>query len=150
MGRHTEFNQDIADAICNALANGSSLRAVCRQEDMPVQSTVFKWLAEQELFSKQYACAREEQAETLADEIVSIADEASSPLIVDGVPLLKENGQPVMVTDAVSVNHARLKMDARKWVASKLKPKKFGDKLDIDASHSGEVVIKMQSSDNDL
>jgi hypothetical protein len=149
MARPTDYSQEIADKICEAIADGQSLRSICLADDMPNKATVFRWLNLHQEFSDQYARARDEQAETLADDIVSIVDGAANPLMVDGVPMMND-GKPVMVTDAASVAHARLKMDARKWVASKLKPKKYGDKLDVDAKHSGTVVLQLTESDADL
>jgi hypothetical protein len=149
MARPTDYSQEIADKICEAIADGKSLRSICLADDMPNKATVFRWLNLHQEFSDQYARARDEQAETLADDIVSIVDGAANPLMVDGVPMMND-GKPVMVTDAASVAHARLKMDARKWVASKLKPKKYGDKLDVDAKHSGTVVLQLTESDADL
>jgi hypothetical protein len=149
MARPTDYNQEIADKICEAIADGQSLRSVCSDDDMPNKATVFRWLGLHKEFSDQYARAREEQAESLADEIVSIADSAGNPLMVEDVPLLKD-GEPVMYADASAVAHARLKVDARKWVASKLKPKKYGDKLDVDAKHTGTIVLQLSESDAEL
>lgn len=114
-GRPTDYNQQIADTICEQLSEGKSLRSICLSNDMPNKATVFRWLNKHEEFSDQYARAREEQAEVYADEITSIADECED--------------------DAVKVAKARLQIDARKWTASKLKPKKYGDK--VTNEHSG-------------
>lgn len=138
----TTYTQEIADYICEAIADGRSLRDICLQDDMPNRSTVFKWLDDIDGFSNQYARARDEQAETLADEIVNIVDNAANPLMVDGIPLLND-GKPVLYTDTASIAHARLKMDARKWVASKLKPKKYGEKLELEAKVDANVNITM-------
>jgi hypothetical protein len=148
-GRPTDYNQEIADKICEAISDGQSLREICKTDDMPCKATVFRWLGLHKEFSDQYARAREEQAEALADDIVSIADNAGNPLLIDDVPLLKD-GEPVMYADASAVAHARLKVDARKWVASKLKPKKYGDKIDVDAKHSGTIVFHLTEADADL
>jgi transposase-like protein len=131
MARPTDYSQEMADRICESLSEGMSLREICRSEEMPNKATVFRWLNAHKEFSDQYARAREEQAETLADEIVAIVDSAASPLMVDGLPLNGPDGKPILVADTAAVAHARLKMDARKWVASKLKPKKYGEKLGI-------------------
>jgi hypothetical protein len=108
-GRPSDFTQDIADTICERLAEGESLRSICASDGMPRMSTVFRWLANDShsQFREQYARSREEQAEVLADEIVQIADG-------DG-----EGADP---------QRDRLRVDARKWVAAKLKPKKYGDR----------------------
>lgn len=105
IGRPSDFSQECADDICEAIASGVSLREFCSEDSAPNRSTVFRWLEQNEGFRDQYARARESQAETYADEIVDIADEAEDAQL------------------------ARLQIDARKWAASKLAPKKYGDKV---------------------
>jgi hypothetical protein len=89
---------------------------------MPALSTVFLWLSNDRAFMEQYAISREEQAETLADQIVSISDEDSATTKSFG------EDEVQVVFDSVAVARNRLRVDARKWVASKLKPKKYGDR----------------------
>ena len=117
-GRPTIFSDKIADEICGRLANGESLRSICspdRDDFMPAIGTVLRWVGENDEFRDHYARAREIQAETLADAIVSIADDVTP--------------------DPSAVAKARLQVDSRKWVASKLLPKKYGDK--ITQEHTG-------------
>jgi hypothetical protein len=142
-GRPTDYNQALADTICEAISEGRSLREICKEEDMPSKASIFRWLGLHKEFSDQYARAREEQAESLADEIVHLADTASNPVMVDGIPLMDSEGNPVLLADTASIAHARLRVDARKWVASKLKPKRYGDKLDIDQNVSGGISIEV-------
>ena len=71
-----EFSQELFDAICDRIATGESLRSVCKDEDMPNQTTVFKWLANSDTLSKQYARAREAQADAIFDEALDIADDS--------------------------------------------------------------------------
>jgi hypothetical protein len=106
-GRPSDFTQEIANAICEALADGKSLRKICEDDDMPDRTTVRRWLANPNHaeFRLQYAHAREEQADVYAERIVDEAETA---------------------TDA---SLGRLRMDALKWAASKLAPKRYGDKL---------------------
>ncbi|MBL4859396.1 MAG: hypothetical protein JKX96_00590, partial [Acinetobacter sp.] len=85
---------------------------ICLEDGNPNIATVFRWLVKYKEFSDNYARARDEQSEGYADEIVYIADNAKDPAL------------------------ARLQIDARKWVASKLKPKKYGDRLDL--NHGGQ------------
>ncbi len=123
-GRPTDYNKDIADLICERIADGDSLRAICREEEMPSKASVFRWLGIYPEFSDQYARAKEEQAETYADEITAIADEQQyDQVLVDGVPV-------EVKFDSTAVARNRLRIDTRKWVASKLKPKKYGEKID--------------------
>lgn len=117
IGRPTVFSQDIADAICERLADGESLRKICLADDMPGKATVFRWLASDPVFQDQYARAREAQADAFADEILDIADDGSNDFMGDDE---KYNGD--------AVQRSRLRVDARKWLAGKLKPKVYGDK----------------------
>mgnify|MGYP006921346421 CR=1 FL=1 len=136
------YTQEVGDMICERLAVGESLRSICGDENTPALSTVFKWLNDFPAFSEQYARAREEQAEALFDEIVSIADEECTMVRANKHPSVKsddENGDIEVVFDSTAVARNRLRVEARKWAASKLKPKKYGDKLDL--NHSGEVSI---------
>ncbi len=134
--RPLEFKQYIADIICERIANGQSLREICRDENMPASSTVFKWLTRVEAFAEQYARAREAQADALFDEILTIADDGSNDWMErrgdDGASLgWKENGE--------AIRRSQLRVDARKWMAGKLRPKKYGDKLDIIQKTTHEV-----------
>lgn len=133
MGRPTDYCDETVDAICERLANGESLRSICKSDDMPSLATVFRWLRVHPEFSDQYARAREEQAEALADEIVEIADEACTTVRADkhGTKPDDEEGNTEVVFDSAAVARNRLRVDARKWVASKLKPKKYGDKMEL-------------------
>lgn len=139
MSRPSEFSQQIADQICERLADGESLREICRAEDMPNKSTVFRWLASRPEFCDQYTRAREEQAETLADEIVDIADEDP------GVISRGEGDRAEVSVDSAAVAHQRLRIEARKWVASKLKPKRYGDKMaqEISGPEGGAIKQSM-------
>ena len=125
MGRPSTFTQEVADLICERLADGESLRAICLADDMPNRATVFRWLGAEATFRDQYARAREEQAETLLDEIVEIADDSAGDASdVDGMNVLNSE----------HIQRSRLRVDARKWVVSKLAPKKYGDKLQTEIS----------------
>jgi len=108
-GRPTIFSEELADTICERLALGESLRAICRDDDMPAMSAVFRWLAANQSFKEQYAHAREAQADALADDILDIADTA------------KETNE--------AVRKAQLRIESRKWIAAKLKPKKYNDRV---------------------
>ena len=108
------YTQELADAICGYLAQGESLRTVCKREGMPCVATIFNWFRDRPDFLEQYARAKEEAADALADEMLDIADAKDE-----------------------DVNRSRLKVDTRKWLASKLKPKKYSDKTDINLNVEG-------------
>jgi hypothetical protein len=122
-GRPSEYSDEIADAICLRIADGESLRSICQDKAMPDRSTFFRWLAQKREFRDQYARAREAQADLLFDEILEIADNADGDVVV----VKQEDGSTVTRVNHANVHRAKLKVDARKWIAAKLKPKKYGD-----------------------
>lgn len=129
MARPSEYSEAIAADICSRLASGEPLVRMCRDEHMPGTSTVYRWLAADEKFRDMYARAREDQADTLADQIIDIADE--DPASVFTTEGGGEDAVDVQRVDGSAVAHQRLRVDARKWVAAKLKPRKYGDRQEI-------------------
>lgn len=125
-GRPSGYSQELADRICSELADGKSLRTVCKAEGLPSTQTVFRWLRTHEGFCDQYARAKDEAADVLVDEMLDIADEATNDWMEqhdkDNVGY-RLNGE--------AINRSRLRVDTRKWIASKLKPKKYGDKTEL-------------------
>ncbi len=124
-GRPTTYNQKLAATICEQIVLGNSLRTICAQEGMPHISTIFEWKAKHKEFSEQYAMAKEEQADTLADDMEDIARDTT-----------------------IDVARARLIIDTRKWSASKLKPKKYGDKLELSGDEESPLTVKVVSFKN--
>ena len=111
-GPPSSYTEAMGDRICARIAAGESLLSICKSEGMPSTDAFYKWLACNVQLSAKYAAAREQQADFYADSIVEIADTEPDP------------------------NRARARVDARKWYASKLRPKVYGDKLDIAVTHT--------------
>ena len=122
--RHTmtQFSQELFDTICERIADGESVRKISLDDDMPCQTTFFKWLANDEVAAQQYTRAREAQADALANDIVDIADTEADPA------------------------KARVRIDARKWMAGKLKPKVYSEKHSIEHSgpNGGPIVQQVE------
>lgn len=116
LGRPTDYTKDMADKICEKISGGLSLRAICAEAGMPARGTVYRWLIENADFQDQYTRARDKQADYFAEEIIEIADNAEA--------------------ESAAVAKAKLQIDARKWAASKIAPKKYGDKQEIDVKSS--------------
>lgn len=143
-GRPTDYSIELTASICVRLAEGESLRSICRDDDMPSLATIFVWLGKHPEFVDQYARAREEQAETLASEIIDIADEECTMVKSSKHPSAAKDGEDELevVFDSTAVARNRLRVDARKWVAAKLKPKVYGDKIQQEHSGpNGEALI---------
>lgn len=126
-GRPTDYNQDIASAICARIITGMSLRSICGADDMPDASTVFQWIQRHKEFAQQYAIACEERSEALVEEILDIADDGSNDWMADNDP-----DNPGYKMNGEAMQRSRLRVDTRKWYASKLKPKKYGERQQID------------------
>jgi hypothetical protein len=144
-GRPSDYTDALTDIICERIANGESLKAICDDDKMPSQTSVFKWLGLHQSFAEKYARAREAQADALFDEILSIADDGRNDWMErkdkeDENLGWRENGE--------AMRRSQLRIDARKWMASKLKPKKYGDKLDVDVA--GHVSLTFSSDDEKL
>ncbi len=127
--RPSDYSEVIADEICEELASGRSLVQICESKDFPHTSTVYRWLEAHESFRDKYARARELQAERYAAEIIALAD---TPVEARKVVMKADGGEEITIGDAV--DRTRLQIDARKWYASKLAPKKYGDKVQQEVS----------------
>ena len=122
VGKPSSYNIETARVICERLSNGESLVQITNDDHMPVQSVVYMWLLRHEEFTEMYTRAREEQADTNADQILAIADEMP-PEYTD------EKGRTTL--DPTYIAWQKQRIEARKWTAMKLKPRKYGDKMQI-------------------
>lgn len=120
VGRPSDYTQEAAIRICAKLSIGKSLRTVCSSKKMPSVATVFKWMRDYPEFLNQYARAKEESSDAMAEEILDIADDSLSVI---------EEGQEKKASAYAQAQ--RLRVDTRKWIMSKMKPKKYGDTIDI-------------------
>jgi hypothetical protein len=105
---------------------------------MPSQALVYVWLNKKPTFLEQYTRAREEQAETHADEIVAIADE--TPITT---PVYDRDGEVIDIKlDSAYIQWQRQRIDARKWTAAKLRPKKYGDRVVHAGDEENPMVVE--------
>lgn len=112
------YRKRIMTLVCDLLMEGQTLRRICDAvPDIPRASTLCDWMMEDCSLAEQYARAREIQADRFADEIIDIADTEPDPQV------------------------ARVRMDARKWHASKTAPKKYGDRVELENKHSGTIAV---------
>ena len=135
--RHRLYSPEIAETILERLSDGEGLIAICRDKGMPSDGAVRHWVeTDYDGFASRYAQARVRGVERLADEILELSDDNSRDVkLIDG----RE------VTDHEVVARSRLRVDSRKWLLSKLLPKTYGDKLDL--NHSGEMALKAVTDD---
>lgn len=127
-GRPTKFSAALASRICREIAGGLSLRSVCLLEGIPHIATVLRWINDRPEFCEQYARAREARADMFAEDMIHIAD---TPQIGRKVETEGEGEDArIKVIEADMIEHRRLQVDARKWNAARMAPKKYGDKTE--------------------
>jgi len=129
-GRPSDYTPEIADKICSQISDGKSLRTICKAASMPSVVTIFSWLRKHPEFVKQYETAKQEQSDMLVEEMLDISDDSASDYIST------EHGEKI---NTEHVQRSRLRVDTRKWIASKLKPKKYGEKQEVE--HSGSLSL---------
>lgn len=135
---YSEYTPEKAEEFCELISNGMSLRAACKGDGMPAPKTIFSWLRKYEEFNDMYQAATQERTEAMAEELLDIADDSKSDYTET------EDGREVINKENVA--RARLRVDTRKWLMAKMKPKKYGEKLDLE--HSGEIMTKYKELDD--
>lgn len=138
VGRPSDYSLELVNAICIRIAEGESLRSICRDDAMPAMSAVFRWIAAHEEFKEQYAMAMEQRTEALFEEILEIADETSRDTIDT------ENGEKA---NSEWISRSRLRVDARKWMLSKMVPKKYGERLAIGGADDMPPIKTMSDTE---
>ena len=128
-GRPKIYTKKLGKEICSRIAEGESVRSICKDEKMPSSSSIFRWLLDEEMksFWEQYAKARATQAELMFEELLEIADDGTNDWLQKEI----DKGIVVESLNGEHINRSRLRVDTRKWYLSKVLPKKFGDKMDL-------------------
>jgi len=122
--KYLAYSPELAGRVCELMIEGVSLRKICEMAGMPSRRSIFYWLQNNGEFRERYEIARLMQVEYWAHEIIEIADDASGDFVIN------ERGDRVMDNEAI--NRARLRVDARKWLMSKLHPQRYGDRVTAD------------------
>lgn len=143
MSKAHPYTPELFAELCDRISDGRSLRSVCSDEDMPSKKCVLEWVAKDESLRDQYARACEERAETIFEDTIEIADETRHDFMV--LP----DGREVVNNEAIQ--RSRLRVDTRKWFASKLNPKKYGERIqteDITQQPRTLVIVSPKHGDD--
>ena len=130
-----EKKQKAIEQIINRICQGESTRSIldnANREFLPAYVTFLEWVESDDSLAKHYARAMNIRSDLIFEEIFTIADETNADVRVT------EDGK--LITDGETVARSRLRVDARKWALSKMQPKKYGDKIDIDHTSGGEKI----------
>lgn len=131
-GRPIEWTQDKKDKaveiIFTEMANGKSLRQILDKDDtLPSRRLFYEWMAKDSVLSNHYEAISLLRADMMFDEMIEIADDGTNDFMTKEIG----DGVEVQVLNSEHIQRSRLRIDARKWILSKMVPKKFGDKTDI-------------------
>ncbi len=148
IGRPSTYTVEIADEICERIAVGESVRQICLLDHMPDDATFYRWLLKYDEFREKYACAKEAQADRFNEELIEIADDSRNDWIE------RENnrtGQTYIALNEEALGRAKLRVETRKWLMGKHKPKKYGDKIQTELSGpDGGPVQHTVQTDRDM
>ena len=126
-GVGSPYPPEVIDEFLARLVEGGSIGSVCRDPEMPSAQAVAYWLQHNPAFREKYEAARVVQADILFDNLLDIADDSAEDWTTN------EDGEKRLNGEAVA--RSRLRIDARKWILSKLIPKKYGDKIEVNHTH---------------
>lgn len=132
-GRPTDYTLELGLAICERVAMGETLSAVCRDREMPSRATVYRWQEHDAAFRDTYRRAREMQMQSWGDEIVEIADDTT----LDTVTKVTPQGREYETVDHENIQRSKLRVSTRQWLMARLNPALYGDRVEHD--HTGMV-----------
>lgn len=136
MAHHRE---NAVEVILAGVEQGKSLHDICdADESLPAPKTFYAWLKQDAELRNKYAHAKEIMAEKMAEELLEIADDGRNDWMT-----IKRGGEEVEVENHEVVNRSKLRLDTRKWLMSKLLPKKYGEKtlLEHTGADGGPLTI---------
>lgn len=134
-GSGSLYTQELADAICERIAEGEPLRQICREEDMPSWRTVYRWMEERADFASRFAHARTLGFDAIAEECLEIADDTTGDTCMAGSGDNKRE-----VADTEWISRSKLRVETRLKLLAKWDPKRYGDK--VTQEHTGQLAIE--------
>lgn len=117
MSRPSTYTDEIAETICERIAHGEALTKICEDKGIPAYKTVLRWRRDNEIFAKMFRAAKEDQADTLADRLLSVIDQVENK--------------------SLDPHQGRVMIDGLRWIAARLRPQSYGDR--IHQEHSGAI-----------
>lgn len=143
MARPNEYDEAIFSELLNRLSSGETLSGICSEDKYPDASTIRRWVVDDlHSCSARYTRAREEQIHAMIDETISISDDTSRDTIEKELP----SGQTIEIANTEWIQRSRLRVDTRKWLASKIVPKIYGEKIqqEVTGANGGALVISWE------
>jgi hypothetical protein len=141
MGRPSEFSPEVVDAICERMVQGKGLLQICADDAMPGRTTIYRWLESNSDFRTRFNRAREGLMDYYAEQILQIAFDESGDIILE-----QSGDKSKAVANHAKVQRDRLKVDSVKWIASRLFPKRYGDKMELLAENPESGTTRFEYS----
>ena len=116
-GRPSLYSEELAEKICELIANDWSVRQIGARDDMPDDTTIQRWIAANSEFASKCARAREQQADFVFGQNAEL--------------------ETKVLSGEVPPDAARVVLSSRQWRAGKLAPKVYGDRQHVE--HSGAI-----------
>jgi len=136
-----QYRQRIVDMVCAVtICSSKGLPTIVKalqvdNTDIPSEATIRSWIRSSEDLAARYARAKEEQIEVFAEEIIAISDDDTFDIA------FKADGTTYVNTE--HIQRSKLRVDSRKWLAAKLKPKKYGDKLELAGNADSPLIVQV-------
>lgn len=141
---HIKYSRKITDEILERMISGESLNKICKDKHMPSRFGVYKWLAKHDDFAERFERAEFIRAMGYVDEIIDIADDGANDWMENN-----DKDNPGWRYNGEHVQRSRLRVDSRKWFASKVLPK-FSDKYDNSKEQDSQAQpVKVEIVVND-
>lgn len=140
MGRKSTFNDKDAEEIVSRLSKGEPMAVICRDDWLPTDRTVRNWIEADPAFASAIARAREDGFDSLAYECLEIAEDGSR----DYAEKERPDGTKHEAFDSEHVQRSKLRIETRLKLLAKWDPKRYGERLDVDAKLSGGLTINLK------
>lgn len=142
-----KYDSKIARKVCERIMMGATLDTIAKDPRMPSKRTIVRWLANPDAadFREMYYYARRVQAELLVDEVIEIADSNTH----DWEKVYNKDGELIdLKPNNEAIQRSRVRIDTRKWIASKMIPRMYGDNKHIDHDVTGDLKQLMEKATN--
>lgn len=139
LGRPSIYSEALAERICDLVATQSKgIRRICDEnDDLPDPDTIYRWLRSRPTFYELYTRAKEAQLQRVEDEMIEIADDGSNDWMET------KHGK---MLDKEAVQRSHIRIETRKWLMSKLMPKKYGDRQQLEVSGSLDLASRLAAA----
>lgn len=141
LAKQVRYNKKVANKIYALLREGVSVDKLCARKDMPSKSNFYMWRNKYKEFRDKAHQAKIDGCFAIVDEALDIADDASK----DWTDVVTKDGEVKRVIDREVVARSKLRIDTRIWLAAKMLPKVFGEKIEVEHSVDDSLAAMLKA-----